>query len=126
MYATGDTECLASTISGPIRVLANNDVPTGAAFIKLQLHPNQEWDGWSPREFQPRLPDSIKFDTMPNIAGRENSHSVSSNETDYVFSEGMSLHTSHFQCFLLPICCPERRCLKAPSPAQSYLIKLLW
>ena len=39
---------LGATVSPPIRVLANNDVPTGAAFITLHLPLRSDWQGWVP------------------------------------------------------------------------------
>ena len=39
---------LGATVSPPIRVLANNDVPTGAAFITLHLPLRADWQGWLP------------------------------------------------------------------------------
>ena len=39
---------LGATVSPPIRVLANNDVPTGAAFITLHLPLRADWQGWVP------------------------------------------------------------------------------
>ncbi len=38
VYDKGGRRLLTTAASGPIRVLANNDVPTGAAHIQLQVH----------------------------------------------------------------------------------------
>lgn len=45
-------QLLGSTCSAPIRVLANNDVPSGAAFISLQLPIRADWDGWLPHNMK--------------------------------------------------------------------------
>ncbi|KAK9845461.1 hypothetical protein WJX81_006977 [Elliptochloris bilobata] len=37
---------LGACCSPPIRVLANNDVPTGAAYIALTLPLRNDWEGW--------------------------------------------------------------------------------
>lgn len=82
MYVSGSSECLGAAISGPIRVLANNDVPTGAAYIGLVLQPDPSWEGWKTNEkFQPHVPDSLLAVVPRNPAAE--SHSLSSNETDY-------------------------------------------
>ena len=41
-------QLLGATCSAPIRVLANNDVPSGAAFIQLHLPIRAAWEGWQP------------------------------------------------------------------------------
>jgi len=46
-YDAAGTALLGSSVSPPIRVLANNDVPTGAAFIQLTLPLRSDWAGWS-------------------------------------------------------------------------------
>jgi len=46
-YDAGGSALLGSSVSPPIRVLANNDVPTGAAFIGLTLPLRSDWAGWS-------------------------------------------------------------------------------
>lgn len=84
LYSAGNPECLGTSISPPIRVLANNDVPTGAAYIKYVLHPDPSWNGWhAVNTYQARLPDSMRLRTLAT-----ESHSHSSNETDYGHQEG--------------------------------------
>ena len=46
---------LGACCSPPIRVLANNDVPTGAAYIALTLPLRNDWDGWRGGPFKARL-----------------------------------------------------------------------
>ena len=56
MFPIGENVPLSTCISGPIRVLANNDVPSGAAFIPLVLETEADWDGWRAcADLQPRL-----------------------------------------------------------------------
>lgn len=59
MYTVGDNQLISSTISPPIRVLANNDVPSGAAYIPFTFMAPSSWDGWR-MDMHPRLPDSIR------------------------------------------------------------------
>ncbi|KAL4855418.1 hypothetical protein ACK3TF_003964 [Chlorella vulgaris] len=49
IYNRQGTRLLATSVSPPIRVLANNDVPTGAARIKLEAHLPADWEGWAPQ-----------------------------------------------------------------------------
>ena len=37
VYSHDGTQLLGTGLSGPVRVLANNDVPTGAAYINLDV-----------------------------------------------------------------------------------------
>lgn len=43
---------IGTSVSPPIRVLANNDVPTGAAHIEMTMHVDSSWNGWE-NSFQP-------------------------------------------------------------------------
>ncbi len=45
-------QLLGSTCSAPIRVLANNDVPSGAAFISMHLPIRADWEGWLPHNMK--------------------------------------------------------------------------
>lgn len=61
MYPIGESVALSTTMSGPIRVLANNDVPSGAAFIPLVLETHEAWEGWRANiDVQPRMPDGLQ------------------------------------------------------------------
>lgn len=51
-------QLLGATCSAPIRVLANNDVPSGAAFIQLHLPIRAAWEGWQPHAMKARRPPS--------------------------------------------------------------------
>ena len=42
-------QLLGSCCSPPVRVLANNDVPTGAAYMCMQLPVSSSWEGWQPK-----------------------------------------------------------------------------
>ena len=77
MYSMGDGHLIASTISAPIRVLANNDVPSGAAYIPFTLNTSAAWEGWKP-DMQARLPDSIRSSGTES----ERNYSLSSRSTD--------------------------------------------
>ena len=46
IYNRQGTRLLTTTVSPPIRVLANNDVPTGAARITLEARLPADWEGW--------------------------------------------------------------------------------
>ena len=46
IYNRQGTRLLTTTVSPPIRVLANNDVPTGAARIPLEAQLPADWEGW--------------------------------------------------------------------------------
>ena len=61
-------ERIGSAVSAPIRVLANNDAPNGAAFIKLQVPLEEEWEGWSSsRQYVPSDPeDDVDAPTTPD------------------------------------------------------------
>ena len=37
VYSHDGAQLLGTGLSGPVRVLANNDVPTGAAYINLDI-----------------------------------------------------------------------------------------
>ena len=58
VYEEAGEQLLGACCSPPIRVLANNDVPTGAAFIALPLPLRQDWDGWHGGPWKARLPCS--------------------------------------------------------------------
>ena len=97
MYETGGDVLLGTAISGPIRVLANNDVPTGAAYIPLVLTANSSWEGWnsnSEARMHPgveRVERELTFTTAIPLH-RDGSRSLSSNETDYnLATEGAGL-----------------------------------
>ena len=42
-----NNELLGASVSGPIRVLANNDVPKGAASIVVDADISKDWEGWT-------------------------------------------------------------------------------
>ena len=44
--AYAGTDLISTSVSPPIRVLANNDVPSGAAHIEIQLEVESSWSGW--------------------------------------------------------------------------------
>ena len=49
LFSVEDAETgkkIGSAVSAPIRVLANNDAPNGAAFIQMPIPLNQDWEGW--------------------------------------------------------------------------------
>ena len=46
VYEESGVTLMGACCSPPIRVLANNDVPTGAAFIALTLPLRHDWEGW--------------------------------------------------------------------------------
>jgi hypothetical protein len=57
IYNRQGTRLLATSVSPPIRVLANNDVPTGAARIPLEACLPADWEGWGAEEAAMALPD---------------------------------------------------------------------
>lgn len=84
MYGNNDTGCLGTAISGPIRVLANNDVPTGAAYIPLNITADDRWEGWKDSsDFKARLPECMK------LPSTHIENSRSSNESDYGYGDGL-------------------------------------
>ena len=50
VYTHDTNEFLGSGVSGPIRVLANNDVPKGAAAMRVRCVLDGAWDGWNTGE----------------------------------------------------------------------------
>jgi hypothetical protein len=46
VYTHDTNEFLGSGVSGPIRVLANNDVPKGAAAMRVRCALSSTWKGW--------------------------------------------------------------------------------
>ena len=50
IYDGAGARLLGTAVSPPIRVLANNDVPTGTASIPLQATLPSDWEGWQPRD----------------------------------------------------------------------------
>lgn len=50
VYDAAGHRLLGSGVSPPIRVLANNDVPTGAARIPLEAQLPSDWEGWAAEE----------------------------------------------------------------------------
>ena len=46
VYEQNSRELLGSGVSGPIRVLANNDVPKGAAAMKVRCALSDTWSAW--------------------------------------------------------------------------------
>ncbi|KAL4855434.1 hypothetical protein ACK3TF_003975 [Chlorella vulgaris] len=67
IYNRHGSRLLATSVSPPIRVLANNDVPTGAARFKLEAHLPADWEGWAPR-----APQLAPFSTL-TICGPQKS-----------------------------------------------------
>jgi hypothetical protein len=67
-------QLLGSTCSAPIRVLANNDVPSGAAFISMHLPIRADWEGWLPHNMKV-LPRSASLPTSV-VSGVSRSASV--------------------------------------------------
>jgi hypothetical protein len=47
VYDENRTKLLGTTVSPPVRVLANNDVPTGAAHLQLMVNLPTTWAGWA-------------------------------------------------------------------------------
>ncbi len=47
VYDEHRTKLLGTTVSPPVRVLANNDVPTGAAHLQLMVNLPASWEGWA-------------------------------------------------------------------------------
>jgi len=47
VYDENRTKLLGTTVSPPVRVLANNDVPTGAAHLQLMVSLPTDWEGWA-------------------------------------------------------------------------------
>lgn len=47
IYDENRTKLLGTTVSPPVRVLANNDVPTGAAHLQLMVNLPTTWEGWA-------------------------------------------------------------------------------
>eukprot|EP00887_Chlorella_sp_A99_P003945 scaffold11.g3945.t1 len=49
MYEAGGRggRLLGAAVSPPVKVLANNDVPTGAAHIQLHMEVDAAWEGWA-------------------------------------------------------------------------------
>ncbi|CAL8462410.1 g1943 [Coccomyxa elongata] len=87
-------QLLGSTCSAPIRVLANNDVPSGAAFISMHLPIRADWEGWLPHNMKgamrmlhlpsPRLTPSPALTHSPmSPADQHATRSLSSNDTSY-------------------------------------------
>lgn len=63
-----DASCsiIGTSVSPPIKVLANNDVPTGAAHIEMSMYVDSTWKGWE-NSFQP-----VKLEFPPiSPAGRD-------------------------------------------------------
>ncbi|KAH7615612.1 hypothetical protein Ndes2526B_g09642 [Nannochloris sp. 'desiccata'] len=46
IYDENRTKLLGTAVSPPVRVLANNDVPTGAAHLQLMVTLPVTWEGW--------------------------------------------------------------------------------
>lgn len=85
MYTMGDSNLIAATISAPIRVLANNDVPSGAAYIPFTLNAPGLWEGWK-ADMHARLPDSIRSsgfetDLGPSLSSRSTDHRSGESQT---------------------------------------------
>lgn len=91
---TQDGECLLGTsVSNQIRVLANNDVPTGAAFIPLVVPVAHNWEGWAPvppRSRRERVVRNSRYSTVsspgtPSTRSptKEHTRSQSSSDTSH-------------------------------------------
>lgn len=89
MYPIGEAVALSTTMSGPIRVLANNDVPSGAAFIPLVLETEQGWEGWRANiDVQPRMPDGLHADNGPDFSVSLSSMDTDANNTSTTVGSG--------------------------------------
>lgn len=73
VYEQNTTKLLGSGVSGPIRVLANNDVPQGAAAMKVRCGLNDSWVGWNDavEKDEEKLRDIFK-NLCPQAAGKTN------------------------------------------------------
>eukprot|EP00884_Botryococcus_braunii_P004200 jgi/Botrbrau1/13781/Bobra.0056s0033.1 len=60
-FDENSTRVLGSTVSPPIRVLANNDVPEGAAYIPLYCHMSSEWEVWRTPNVGKPFPQSMSY-----------------------------------------------------------------
>ncbi|KAL0018388.1 hypothetical protein WJX77_002518 [Trebouxia sp. C0004] len=50
VYSQTGKDLLGSACSQPIRVMANNDIPNGAAHIPLIVHVRKDWVGWQTKK----------------------------------------------------------------------------
>ncbi|KAL0026159.1 hypothetical protein WJX79_006416 [Trebouxia sp. C0005] len=50
VYSQTGKDLLGSACSQPIRVMANNDIPNGAAHIPLVVNARKDWAGWQTRK----------------------------------------------------------------------------
>lgn len=73
VYEQNTTKLLGSAVSGPIRVLANNDVPKGAAAMKVRCGLDDSWVGWSEsvEKDEEKLKTFFK-NLCPQAAGKSN------------------------------------------------------
>ncbi|DBA88310.1 TPA: hypothetical protein ACH3X1_016529 [Trebouxia sp. C0004] len=63
VYEQNGQDLIGTTCSQPIRVMANNDVPIGAAHIRLSCSIRREWRGWT--YIGPRLSRRCLWPSMP-------------------------------------------------------------
>ena len=129
MYPIGETTALSTTMSGPIRVLANNDVPSGAAFIPLVLETHENWEGWRASiDVQPRMPDGMQTDDNPDFSVSLSSMDTEAANTSTTLGSGESLlavESSILTQIPLPDSCksPREKCMQegAAQPGSPML-----
>ena len=74
LYAKETNEFVGSGVSGPIRVLANNDVPKGAAAMRVKCGLSDSWNGWkeTAEKSEDDLREIFRAANCPQPAGKAN------------------------------------------------------
>jgi hypothetical protein len=70
IYNRQGSRLLATSVSPLIRVLANNDVPTGAARFKLEARLPADWEGWAPQAPQPSPSSTLTICSLQSQKSR--------------------------------------------------------
>ncbi|PSC68915.1 UDP pyrophosphate synthase [Micractinium conductrix] len=96
VYDISGERLLATAVSPPIRVLANNDVPTGAARIPIDVQLPADWEGWNatPEPEAEAAPAAVKRARRPRprkaAAGAHSSPDPASGSASQGSSQGRS------------------------------------
>ncbi|DBA67780.1 TPA: hypothetical protein ACH3X2_001214 [Trebouxia sp. C0005] len=113
VYSQGGKDLLGSACSQPIRVMANNDIPHGAAHIPLVVHVRKDWAGW-----QTRKSGLVSKCLWPSShAPPDSTEEVASSEPFSPSKPSQLIDSSNAQP---SSSLPSQKVLGAPTPEQAY------
>ncbi|DBA65515.1 TPA: hypothetical protein ACH3X2_003172 [Trebouxia sp. C0005] len=112
VYSQTGKDLLGSACSQPIRVLANNDIPRGAAHIPLVVHVRKDWVGW-----QTKSNGLLSRCLWPSSHAPPSTEEVASSQCLFQSKPSRLINLSSAQPSSL---LPSQGILGAPAPEQAH------